>query len=131
MPDAGSCENKFKFENSNAGDRYLLWLFLFCSLWFIVWSLLPAIFLGNPYIDILENLVWGRHFQFGYDKNPYFGAWITRFGYIVSGHKIWSAYVLSQVSVLVCFLCVWKLARKIFSPVYAPVSYTHLTLPTN
>lgn len=96
--------------------------FILCAVWFSVWTLLPAFFLGNTYIDISENIVWGSHFQFGYDKNPYFGAWITYFLYHITGGGVWSAYMLSQLFVMIGVFSVWKLAREMMSPGRAFVS---------
>ena len=54
-------------------DAKISKLLLFFSIyWFLLWSILPLVSLDNEFIDILENIVWGRHFQFGYDKNRFF-----------------------------------------------------------
>lgn len=111
-----------------AADRkYFRGMVILCSSWLLIWTLLPAILLDNAYIDVLENVVWGRHFQFGYDKNPYLGAWLTRLGYIATGNCLQISYLLSQLSVLTGFICVWKLARKFMSPAYAFLSVIFLT----
>lgn len=80
--------------------------------WFIWWSILPIISLDNAFIDVLENIVWGRHFQFGYDKNPYLGAWVSRALYDLTGSSLWIFYFLSQVFVMAGFASVWVLARR-------------------
>ena len=49
--------------------------------WLVLWTLLPSLCVGNAFIDVSENVAWGQHFQFGYDKNPYFGAWLTYWSY--------------------------------------------------
>ncbi len=90
-------------------------ILFFCAYWFLLWSILPIVSLDNDFIDILENIVWGRHFQFGYDKNPYVGAWLGQFFYRISGGAIWINYFLSQVFVLTGFICVWKLSRRLLS----------------
>lgn len=107
--------------------KYLRGMVFLCSSWLLIWTLLPILLLDNAYIDVLENVVWGRHFQFGYDKNPYLGAWLTRLGYIATGNGLWISYLLSQLSVLICFICVWKLARKFMSSAYAFLSVIFLT----
>ncbi|MDD3119129.1 MAG: glycosyltransferase family 39 protein [Victivallales bacterium] len=87
----------------------------FCFFWFVWWSVLPFVALGNDYIDILENIVWGRHFQFGYDKNPYLGAWIVNAFYELTCGGVWINYVLSQVFVIAGFWAVWRLALRMVS----------------
>jgi len=97
-------------------DKWYRCLVFLCIGWGLYWALLPLAVLGSDYIDILENLEWSRHFQFGYDKNPYFGAWITQAGYVLTGRQTWINYFLSQLSVIICFFCVWKLARELVKP---------------
>jgi hypothetical protein len=97
-------------------------LLIFCFAWCLLWSILPIISVDNEFIDILENIVWGRHFQFGYDKNPYVGAWLGHFSYLLTGKTFWINYVLSQVFVLICFICVWKLSRRLLPAAGAFVS---------
>ncbi len=94
----------------------------------LAWTLLPALLLKGTYIDILESLVWGRHFDFGYDKNPYFVAWVTRFFYDISGEKIWSLYLMSQISVALCLWAVWRLAKNWFPPVHALIAACSLLM---
>ncbi len=60
-------------------------LVLLLTVWAATWSLLPLAVLDNAFIDVLENIVWGGHFQFGYDKNPYLGAWIGALAAGISG----------------------------------------------
>ena len=45
--------------------------------WMILWTVWPSLCIGNVSIDVAENIAWGDNFQFGYDKNPYFGAWLS------------------------------------------------------
>ena len=93
-----------------------------CGAWFLLWFLLPSLFLRNAFIDILECIVWSRNLQFGYDRNPYFGAWLSHFSYWISGGSIWIFYLLSQLSVLISLFCVWTLARRFLSPVHSFVA---------
>ena len=67
--------------------------------WLVLWTLLPSLCVGNAFIDVSENVAWGQHFQFGYDKNPYFGAWLTYWSYRLIPSECVS-YFLSQCSVL-------------------------------
>ncbi len=92
---------------------YGYWLIIITASWFVIWSFLPVLFLGNAYIDVLENIVWAQHFQFGYDKNPYFGAWLTRVCYFLTGGGTWFSYLLSQISVAMALICVWLLSTHI------------------
>ncbi len=95
------------------------WMFKLNAYWFVLWVLLPLIALENDFIDILENIIWGSHFQFGYDKNPYFGAWLGHFGYWMTGGSLWVNYVFSQIFVIGGFAALWKLGRRMLSPAAA------------
>ncbi len=66
--------------------------------WMVLWTVWPSLCVGNVFIDVAENIAWGNHFQFGYDKNPYFGAWLSRavFGLCPSEYAF---YLMSQLSV--------------------------------
>ena len=54
--------------------RNFAWILL---AWMILWTVWPSLCIGNVSIDVAENIAWGDNFQFGYDKNPYFGAWLS------------------------------------------------------
>ncbi len=107
------------FETACPTER-IFWSF--CAFWFVWWSLLPVVSLGNDFIDILENIVWGRHFQFGYDKNPYLGAWLGNGFHVLTGGGLWINYVLSQVFVIAGFWAVWRLGRRMVSAPAALIS---------
>ncbi len=107
---------------SSENSRCVFLLPFLCGAWFLLWFLLPAVLLQNTFIDILEIIVWSRNLQFGYDRNPYFGAWLSHFAYLLTGGSIWIFYLLSQLSVLISFICVWKLARSFLPPAHAFVS---------
>ncbi len=101
------------------------WTVLLLGGWFLFWSLLPIAILRNDYIDILENIVWGSHFQFGYDKNPYVGAWIGYASWFLTGDT-WISYGLSQVFVTGGFIAVYLTARKMLPPLQSLLSVVML-----
>lgn len=92
--------------------RFLLIL----ALWGVCWFLLPLAVLDNVFVDVPENIIWGSYFQFGYDKNPYLGAWIGYLGSLLAGNSLWSSHLLSQLFVLTGLVCVWKLGRRMTTP---------------
>ena len=81
--------------------------------WMLLWTIVPALSIGNIPIDVPENVIWGRHFAFGYDKNPYFGAWLT-WGVMRFCPGDWVSYLLSQLSVGLALLAVWLLGLELF-----------------
>ena len=112
-------------------EKKLTRIFLFLlAVWGVFWTALPLVSLDNDFIDILENIVWGRHFQWGYDKNPYFGAWLGHGFYVLTGGALWVNYLLSQVFVCTGLFCIWKLANRFVTPSRAFISTLALTLIT-
>jgi 4-amino-4-deoxy-L-arabinose transferase-like glycosyltransferase len=104
------------------------WLFLLSTLQLLVWTLLPSLLLQNTYIDILENIVWGRYWQIGYDKDPFLGAWVTYAVYWLSGESMPVMYLVSQIMVLICWWAVWRLSCRIVPPLPALIAVSSLSL---
>lgn len=96
------------------GKRETLRFRLFLLLWFLFWAVLPMLCIGNLYIDISENIQWGRHFQFGYDKNPYVGPWLTYIFYSLSGGWTGINYILSQIFIAAGAFSAAALASELF-----------------
>ena len=111
------------FEDKAAFDKIFI---CFAISWFFFWSILPLISLNNEFIDGLENIVWGSHFQFGYDKNPYLGAWIGYAGWLLTGKSLWFNAVFSQIFVFAGFCSVYALAKKMLPPSLALLSVLSL-----
>ena len=57
-------------DSGQDGVNYTRILLIILFSWMVFWTVLPCISLANDFVDVLENIVWGRHFQFGFDKNP-------------------------------------------------------------
>ena len=52
----------FDDENNHAcnGVNFSRILLIILSAWMVFWTVLPCIALANDFIDVLENIVWGR-----------------------------------------------------------------------
>ena len=81
--------------------------------WMAFWTVLPCISLANDFIDVLENIVWGRHFQFGFDKNPYVGPFFGIGVYYLGGKAFFSSFLASQVCVFTGIFSVFLVAKRI------------------
>lgn len=101
---------------------------IFLILQFVVWSILPIVIVKGMYVDVAENWEWGRHFQWGYDKDPYFIAWITYYVMRFTNNAPVISYFLSQISVLTAFLAIWRLALRMLPNTYAMLSVLILML---
>lgn len=96
--------------------RKTLFMVLLC--WNIFWLAVPMLVIPGIYFDVLENIEWGRYWQFGYDKHPFVSMWITRFFYELTGTAS-VMYLLNQISISCAVVCVWLLARKFVKPLPA------------
>jgi 4-amino-4-deoxy-L-arabinose transferase-like glycosyltransferase len=88
----------------------IFWIFVASH--FALWTLLPILFHPNAPLDVVEQISWGREWQLGYYKHPPLAAWLTNAAYLATGGKLWGIFLLSQVSIAVCFWAVWKLAKE-------------------
>ena len=105
----------FDDENDHSADgvNYTRILLIILSGWLVFWTVLPCIALANDFIDVLENIVWGRHFQFGFDKNPYAGPFFGAGVWYLSGKAFFSSFLASQVCVFTGIFCVFQVAKRI------------------
>lgn len=98
------------------------WLIYFIILHVTLWTLAPALMRFNLPLDTIEGTIWGSHLNFGYDKNPYLGAWLTALAIKLESHSGLITYFMSQLSVGVAFVAIFLLSRKILPPLYALLS---------
>lgn len=87
---SASCIKESVFSYRNFAFVLLVWMF--------IWTVWPSLCVGNVFIDVAENIAWGSNFQFGYDKNPYFGAWFS-YGVFRICPSEYVFYLMSQLSV--------------------------------
>jgi len=98
------------------------WFYIFASAHLFFWTLLPSILRYTLPLDAMEGTTWGRQLAWGYDKDPFLNAWLTELGVHVGGKSGWLVYFLGQLSVVICFWAIWKLGKKILSPVHALIA---------
>lgn len=101
-PQADDCCGRYSFR------AFLLLLLI----WMALWTLLPSLCIGNIPIDVAENIAWGQQFDLGYDKNPYFGAWLTTLVFRFMPYD-WAFYLMSQLAVFVGLSAVYVLTFEV------------------
>lgn len=107
---------------------------VFLLLHFVVWTALPAGLYPNLPLDLIEALTYGREWQLGYDKLPPLPWWLVEISHRVFGRDVFY-YALAQTAVVLAFVFVWMLARRIVGPLRALVAilildglhYVHFT----
>lgn len=111
---------RYLFDDDNDsgqdGVNYTRLLLVILFGWMVFWTALPCISLANDFVDVLENIVWGRHFQFGFDKNPYAGAFFGVGVWRLSGKAFFSSFLASQVCVFIGVFSVYQVAKRILKP---------------
>lgn len=104
-------------ENSWENRVFLIFIFIHV----LAWTLAPTLTRLNLPLDTIEGTIWGKQLAWGYDKNPFLNAWLTELAILFDRNGA-TTYLMSQLSVVVCFLSVWLLAKKMLPPLYALVS---------
>jgi len=97
------------FARTRPGTAF--WLFVAAHA--ALWTLLPALAYTSPPLDVVEGLGWGHEWQLGYYKHPPLPAWLLEAAYQATGGGVWSAYLLSQLSVAATLIAVWAFARPL------------------
>lgn len=97
--------------------KYGLFIFMICHL--MAWTLAPILVRHNLPMDSMEGAIWGHQLQWGYDKNPFMNAWLTRLALILGGSSGWMIYLFSQISVMISLIAIWQLVKKMVAPIYA------------
>ena len=78
-------------------------LFVFLSLHFILWSVLPILFRANLPMDSAEALIWGFIGEWGTNKHPPLSGWLADVIYQITKTP-YALYVLSQLFIVGAFL---------------------------
>lgn len=98
------------------------WFWGYTILHLIFWTLAPTLFRATIPFDSAEGYAWGNQFQWGYDKHPFVAPWMTALFANYGGGVGFANYFASQICVVIAFVCIWQLAKKMMSPLYALVA---------
>ena len=63
----------------------------------------------SPPLDVVENMVWGAQWQWGYYKHPPLQAWLTEIAWQAGG--LFGIYFLSQLCVVATYWGIFLLGR--------------------
>ena len=76
----------------------------------LVWSVVPLLRKSLP-MDTQEAIVWGKYCLWGTTKHPPLSGWLAYAVYQLFGGHDFGLYLLSQISVLIGLVGIYKLAR--------------------
>tara|TARA_B100000579_G_scaffold394390_1_gene371720 strand:- start:1865 stop:3193 length:1329 start_codon:yes stop_codon:yes gene_type:complete len=88
--------------------------FTFLLLHFLIWILAPSLTNNNLPLDTIEALAWASNMDWGFNKHPPLSALAVEIIYQIFGNQDWAYYLLSQISVIISFLIVWKFSQDFF-----------------
>ena len=117
-----SCLEYLEYKKYNIKLSFNSIFWLFCLAHILFWTVIPYMVRGNIPFDTLEGIAWGQNWQWGYDKHPPLAAWFSQISTWITGYASWPIYLVAQISNVIMFWAVWKLAQKMFSPVLALIS---------
>lgn len=108
------------FQNSAGDSRFSQrFFYLYALCYGLCWTLAPLIFRHTLPMDALEGYVWGQHLSFGYDRNPWLNAWLSRAAIELGGYSGWLLYAMSQCCVFLAFWSVYRLTSRLLQPRHA------------
>jgi 4-amino-4-deoxy-L-arabinose transferase-like glycosyltransferase len=99
-------------EDARCARLFWTWLVARTAVWFGA----IAITQPNPLQDLLESLAWGRHFAWGYPKQPPLTSWLAgAFGHVSPG-DVWGLYLAGFLMAAVCLWAVWRVGLEFLPP---------------
>lgn len=82
-------------------------------LYFAFWVVVPTLATSSYPLDVIEGIVWGQEWQWGYYKHPPLPSWLLYGFYAVFGQT--GPYLLSQLSLITALWFVYALAKQLVS----------------
>lgn len=82
----------------------------------VIWMMVACMTQANAPFDHIEMLYWGHEWQWGYYKHPPLPAWMAEAAAMLTGDTIWSVYALSQLCIVGCFWCAWRIGSEVLRP---------------
>ena len=89
----------------------LFWSFL--VVYAFLWVLIPSLMRHVTPMDSTEGAMWARVLQWGYPRDPWLNAVLTKLALFISFGRDWGIYLMSAVMVLIAIWSVWRLAKII------------------
>lgn len=97
--------------------------FLFFLLFtLVVLTAVPSLLYRALPLDTVEAVVWGQEFSLGNCKHPPLSGWLAYGFSSLFGFRDVAMYLLSQILVVIGYVCVYRLGREFFSPAKSVVA---------
>ena len=77
----------------------------------LIWSVVPALVIGNMHQDTLEAAYWGGDLALGYPEHPPLLSWVIGLALRIGHAPIFTLLLISQAGMVVAAAYVWRTAR--------------------
>ncbi|WP_119343209.1 glycosyltransferase family 39 protein [Facilibium subflavum] len=94
----------------------LFWLFFI--IYALLWTLVPSLVRFITPMDATEGAMWAHTLQWGYPRDPWLNALLTKIALFISNNHDWGIYLFSQLMVVLAVWSVWRLGRIILDNDY-------------
>lgn len=81
-----------------------------------LWTILPTVTQPNVPEETLQLLAAGDHPAWGYHENSPLPVWLASALCAFTAPSVWPAYLLAQLTTLVCLWAAWRMAREFLHP---------------
>ena len=78
----------------------------------LIWSVVPALVIGNMHQDTLEAAYWGGDLALGYPEHPPLLSWVIGLALRIGHAPIFTLLFISQAGMVVAAAYVWRTARS-------------------
>ncbi len=94
-------------------DRFF-WMWLILRT--IAWTVIVYLCTSTAPLDVIEMIVWGQEWHWGYHKHPPLPAWLADGFLDLFGGSLLGVYFLTYLCTSITIWAVWKLASDFLSP---------------
>lgn len=77
----------------------------------LIWSVVPALVVGNLHADTLEATYWGSDRLFGYPEHPPLLSWLIDLVVRAGCPPIFTLLLITQIGMLIAAVYVWRVVR--------------------
>ena len=77
----------------------------------LIWSVVPALVIGNMHQDTLEAAYWGGDLALGYAEHPPLLSWVMGLALRIGHAPIFTLLLISQAGMVVAAAYVWRTVR--------------------
>ena len=98
-----------------------------CLAQVVIWTLSVGLFTTAPPLDVGEMLAWGQEWQIGHHKHPPGPAWMAEISSQLGGGVILGPTIVSELCIVLTYLFVYLLGRRLMEPHLAALGTLLLT----